>query len=64
MHFPVGLYTNSFRRHMTSPLLQRCPPIIGTGARILILGACPNAHLPAKQQYYSQSAKCVLVNYQ
>ncbi|WP_231883326.1 DNA-deoxyinosine glycosylase [Mycobacterium leprae] len=33
--------------------MQRCPPVIGAGSRVLILGACPSAHSLAKQQYYA-----------
>ena len=37
---------------MTSPLLHGLPPIIGDGARVLILGNMPSAMSLAAQQYY------------
>ena len=37
---------------MTSPLLHGLPPIIGHGARVLILGNMPSAMSLAAQQYY------------
>lgn len=37
---------------MTSPVLRGLPPIIGHGARILILGNMPSVMSLAAQQYY------------
>lgn len=37
---------------MTQPLLEGLPPIVGDGARILILGNMPSVMSLAAQQYY------------
>ena len=45
---------------MTSELLYGLPPIIGDGAKSLILGNMPSMLSLGAQQYYAQSAKRVL----